>query len=144
MNVKVKNNGAFEDLILKGIKGTDGISVPAGGSANQFLQKNSNIDYDFSWSSLNLTNATNTLVTSDKWVKDNSQTGYAYKTVINNEKATATNNIVVGLASEATPSQIESCARAKVRCLQQDIGFIVLYAVTIPTESLPILTVIYN
>lgn len=145
MNIKIKNNGAFEDLILKGIKGADGkdgISVPSGGTSGQILQKKSNTDYDFSWTTLQATSSVTALVATSSWVEDITQDGYSYKSTVTVAGVTANNNIIVGLSPSSTAAQEEACGSAGLKCKEQGTDFIVIYAKSAPEVDLTINVII--
>ena len=142
MNFKIKNNGVFEDVVIKGLKGEDGVGMPKGGTTGQLLQKNSNSDFDFSWITLQATKSVDVSVATSAWTSDTTYSGYAYKATVTANGVTATNNIIVGLSAASSSSQEEACINAGVKCKSQATNQITLYAKSKPTVALTISIII--
>ena len=129
-------------MVIKGLKGEDGVGMPVGGSAGQFLQKKTNSDFDFSWATLQTSNNVNVSVATTAWTSDTTYAGYAYKATVTVNGVTASNNIIVGLSATSTSAQEEACAAASVKCKAQAANQITLYAKSKPTVALPISVII--
>ena len=192
MNIKIRNNGEFEDLVLRGLKGIDGKSayqlakdggyegteeewiaslegasayeiaqlhgyegteeewiaslkgdsVPAGGTTGQILKKDSNVDFDYSWVTLETTKSVNVAVPTSSWIASSTYADYAYKATLTVNGVTATNNIIVGLLASSTAAQEEACAVASIKCKEQAENQITLYAKSKPTVALTITVII--
>ena len=138
MLLKVKNNGVFQDLVIKGISGNDGKSayqsaLDAGyeGTEAEWVASLKGAD------GKTTTSAAATVAVGD-WSEDTSISGYSYKATVSISGVTDSSNIIVGLASNSTAEQEEDCGSAGVQCKGQGNGTIDLYAKTIPTMDLTI------
>lgn len=172
--MKVKHNGVFQDVVLKGIEGKSayqiavdrgfegteaewiaslkGESIPSGGTSNQVLIKNSDVDYDYAWVSLedvsiiqtkaDKSSSSTVTVDTTAWISDTTISGYSYKASVSIQGVTTTNNIMVSLAPTATSQQEEACALAGMQCKGQALNTVYLYARTKPTVALPIMVII--
>lgn len=144
MNIKVKHNGVFEDVVIKGLNGADGAS------AYEIAKKQGYPGTEEEWiASLKGKDATasisvNATVATSAWAASSTYSGYQYKATVAVSGVTANNNIMVGIAATATAEQEEACADAGVQCKGQATNQIILYAKTIPTISLPISVMIFG
>lgn len=141
MNLKVKNNGVFQEVVIRGLKGEDGVSVPKGGTTGQVLQKNTNTDFDFSWTTVKSISVKVSVPTSS-WISDSTYAGYAYKASVTISGVTSGSNIIVGISESATLSEEEACASAGVQAKGQATNTVYLYSKTKPTVALPISVII--
>jgi hypothetical protein len=83
-------------------------------------------------------------VETSKWVPSTKYAGYTYVATLAVPGVTKTNNIVVTLASTATIEQESDAAAAAMRCKEQGIDVVMLYARTKPTKTLPIMITILD
>lgn len=81
-------------------------------------------------------------VATTAWVADSTYTDYTHRATVTVNGVTASNNIIVGLAANATSAQEEACATASVQCKAQGANSITLYAKSIPTTALNITVMI--
>ena len=83
-------------------------------------------------------------IATGAWNSDSTYVGYMYKAIVAVTGVKTNNNIIVGLAENATLEQEEACIAAGVQCKQQAENQITLYAKEKPTIALPMVVMILN
>ena len=142
MLLKVKNNGVFQDLVIKGISGSNGKSAYQ--SALDTGYEGTEAEWVASLKGADGKTAVSHTVTvaTSAWAANTSISGYAYKATVSVTGVTASSIIIVGLAASATAEIEEACSAAGVQCKGQGSGTIDLYAKELPEVNLDITVLI--